>query len=478
MKDLVKILFFKKYGKEPEIEKIMGSGSARNYFRLKYDIISVVGVESPDIVENETFLRLDTCLESQGIKVPEVLAVSEDKKAYLLEDLGDISLLQLLHGKEKMRMAEKALKELIRIQTIPEHIWINEVGYSPFSERLVRWDLNYFKYDFLKPAGIIFDEEKLENDFDALSSCLLNKEMVTGFMYRDFQSRNIMVKGEELWFIDFQGARKGPLSYDAASFIWQAKAPFTFEERFFLCDFYSNELANAINFSQEKIYKQLLTMIIFRSLQVLGAYGFRGLIEGKKHFIESIPLAINNLNYLREKGILSSYPEIERISKSLLASNQNFIFSTLDQENKEKDVAMGLTLSVFSFSYKRGYPEDQSGNGGGFMFDCRGLHNPGRYDEYKKKTGKDVEVIAFLEKTSSAKEFVAHALNIVKPSIDVYLARGFTSLQVGFGCTGGQHRSVYCAESFAKLVKEIYPDLRVVVKHRERNFWPNYPLCN
>ena len=455
----LKKLFFEKYGEIPEITRITGGGSPRQYYRMKTDRISVVGVIGEEVKENKTFLELDDCLKQSRINVPDIISISSDLKSYLLEDLGDISLFSLLNAEGKMKLSKKALSDLVKIQSLPEKLWEGKVGHNPFSERLVKWDLNYFKYDFLKPAGIEFDEEKLEDDFERMVKELSPSNMIHGFMYRDFQSRNIMVKDHKFWFIDFQGARKGPVVYDAVSFIWQAKAPFSFAEREDLGEYYAREWAK-LGVKEENIISQMKPMMVFRTLQVLGAYGFRGLIEKKSHFIESLPYAVSNLKYLKEKRRTVNYPEIERIIDRL-------VDKYLGGREKQEDV---LTLRVFSFSYKKGYPEDKSGNGGGFMFDCRAIHNPGRYEEYKKLTGKDKEVIEFLEKTDEASSFVRHAINIVSPSVERYLKRGFTSLVVGFGCTGGQHRSVYCAEEFGKQISQMFPRINVIIKHREQEF--------
>lgn len=418
----------------------------------------MIGVAGEDIKENENFINLDLCLENNGMNVPHFICASEDMNCYLLQDLGDVSLLNELNGNNKLIVAKEALDNLIKLQKLPESIWTDKVGYAPFGERLARWDLNYFKYDFLKPYNISFDEEKLENDFDLLTQRLNSSSIERGFMYRDFQSRNIMVYENKLWFIDFQGARKGPVAYDAVSFIWQAKAPFTNEERESLANYYSNKFADK-NISSERMMEQLKLMRIFRALQVLGAYGFRGLIEKKPHFIESLPLGINNLIYLRNTGILDEYTEITEITKKLEEKKTEFTPTEADK----------LTIRVFSFSYKKGYPEDISGNGGGFMFDCRAIHNPGRYDGYKQLTGRDLPVIEFLERNDEARNFVKGAIMIVKPSVERYLKRGFTSLQTGFGCTGGRHRSVYCAELFAKEIKKLYPEVKIELIHREQD---------
>lgn len=448
------------FDKTPVISSLSGGGSPRRYYRLQTDSESLIGVVSEDTEENGRYFNVSGFLTTAGINAPQIVAVSPDKNCYLLEDLGDNMLFDVLKREEnlKITLSQQSLKELVRIQTLPKVVWAGKVGYKPFSKRLVAWDLNYFKYDFLKPASIEFDEELLEDDFERLSNELMGKEVTIGLMYRDFQSRNIMVKDGNLWFIDFQGAREGPVAYDAVSFIWQAKAPFTFEERERLTKYYAEIFSKAAGVDENRIMDQMEVMEVFRTLQVLGAYGFRGIIQKKPHFLESIPFAISNLKYLKECGRLRNYPEIERIAG--LLSEDKYAKEVL-REGK-------LRVNVYSFSYKKGYPEDKTGNGGGFMFDCRAIHNPGRYAEFKNLTGRDHSVITFLEKESEAGDFVKNCFRLVSPSVETYLKRGFTSLQVGFGCTGGQHRSVYCAEMFSKIIKDNFPEVDVILTHREQ----------
>lgn len=453
-------LYISKYGVKPQINKLIGGGSQREYFRLSEGGATTIGVCGEDARENEIFLNLSFIFKDVGIKVPEIILVSKDKKCYLLQDLGDMALMSALHTPENIYWAKRALEELIDIQLLPENIWKHSVGFTPFSERLIRWDLNYFKYDFLKPASIDFNEEQLEDDFDKLASRLLDPGITNGLMYRDFQSRNIMIKDNQLYFIDYQGARKGPVVYDAVSFIWQAKAPFSYPEREELCNFYALKLSERIKVSQTKIANQFPLIELFRTLQVLGAYGFRGLIEKKSHFIESLPLAVKNLKYLKDKGNLSDYPEISNIAEKL-------VLKFLQKEEEKENC---LNLLVYSFSYKKGYPEDTTSHGGGFIFDCRGIHNPGRFVEYKKLTGKDSEVKEFLENKTEAPNFIENIVNLVTPSVAKYLERGFTFLTVGFGCTGGQHRSVYCAEKFGNIMAHNFPQIKVKIIHREQNF--------
>lgn len=455
----LKALYFEKYGVEPGIRPVTGGGSTRRYYRMNSEgRDSLIGVWGEDVMENLAFINLAKSFRKAGLNVPSIIDVSVDGYFYFEEDLGDLSLYDALHTGDRLNLGRAALREIVKLQSIKEDEWEESVIFPPFGERLVRWDLNYFKYDFLKPCGVIFNEEKLEDDFDMMVGVLTSiPGKLQGFMYRDFQSRNIMMKDEKLWLIDFQGGRRGPLVYDAVSFIWQAKAPFTVEERETLGKYYAELTAASKGINVDDVEKEILPILLFRTLQVLGAYGFRGLIERKPHFISSIPGAQQNLKYLLAKGAFEKYPELHKISTAII--NKKF----RDEEPPE-----GLTVRIYSFSYKKGYPEDKSGNGGGFMFDCRGIHNPGRYEEFKALTGRDEPVKKFLLADGEAERFIDDAFKVVSPSIERYLERGFSSLQVGFGCTGGQHRSVYCAEGFAGKVAQKFPGVKIELIHREQ----------
>lgn len=454
-------LYVATYGVTPDILALPSAGSDRKYFRLSAPgCPTVVGTWGENRNENRSFVELARVFAKEGMPVPAVYAESADGLAYLQEDLGDGSLLPLLAGENGIRLAEESLRELVRLQTVDEGKWSGHVMSPAFSARQVMWDLNYFKYDFLKPCGILFDEERLEDDFERMSRHLTSfHPSAMGFMYRDFQSRNIMVRDGAVRFIDFQGGRKGPMLYDAVSFLWQAKARFPMEVRMSLLSKYAGMLSEARGISADVILKDFGLMALFRTLQVLGAYGFRGLVEKRAHFIESIPMALENLRVLLSMGAADKYPELKKVAEKILESR--FAHVGVGDEGV-------LTVSVFSFSYKKGYPEDLTGNGGGFMFDCRGMHNPGRYEEYRSLTGLDSPVIKFLEDCGEVQGFVGNAVKIVSPSIERYSKRGFRNLQVGFGCTGGRHRSVYCAEAFASLVASGFPEVRVRLEHREQ----------
>ena len=445
-------------GCEPEsVTPLTPAGSNRRYFRL-CGPRTLVGVVGTDREENEAFIYLSQHFSSLGLPVPEVLAVSDDGMEYLVTDLGDVSLFSMI-GDESM--VGKAMRALARLHCIGSQ----GLDYSKcfpvesFDERAVMWDLNYFKYEFLKPSGIDFDEEALENDFERLASRIMDSSgEASGFMYRDFQSRNIMVTDGKPYFIDFQGGRVGPSLYDAVSFLWQAKAGFSDEFRYRMLEVYAGEYGRIKNMSAEKMIADAPLFALFRTLQVLGAYGLCGLVEKKAHFLESIPMALENLSNLLRSRVIDAYPELKSAAERLIADERFTI-------KEKKDY---LTIKVFSFSYKKGYPSDYSGNGGGFMFDCRGMHNPGRYAEYKTLTGLDRPVIDFLKEKGETDLFSERAFELVKPTVERYVKRGFTSLQIGFGCTGGQHRSVYCAEAVSKKLAAAFPTAVVEVCHREQ----------
>lgn len=459
--NILSLLFKDYYGFEPEkIHPLPGAGSGRRYFRLGSHSVSCIGVVGENLRDCKAFLELDKVFERNDFAVPKVLAESGDGMYYIQEDLGDTSIFDLIKkGGDVESIIREAFKDLVDLQTVPESEWEDKVVYPPFSRRQIFWDLNYFKYEYLKAGGFDFDEEALENDFENLSTDIMEfAGEAWGFMYRDFQSRNIMVKEGIPYFIDFQGGRKGPMLYDAVSFLWQAKAGFSdgFRER--MLDVYLDYLCGSDLEKKQKIWDSVPVFVLFRTLQVLGAYGLRGLVEKKAHFIESIPGALENLKSLLNRGILDKYPEMQLVCGKVVDDPR---FKSRAKDGK-------LKVSVFSFSYKKGYPSDFSGNGGGFMFDCRGMHNPGRYEEYKSLTGLDKPVVVFLEEKGEVQVFCNKIVDILAPTVERYIKRGFTSLQVGFGCTGGQHRSVYCAERVGRVIAEKYPEAKIVINHREQ----------
>jgi aminoglycoside/choline kinase family phosphotransferase len=456
-------------GDKPQgIVPLPGSGSYRRYFRVTGHSSTAIGVFNNDVKENLAFLSFTRHFLDSGLPVPEVFSEDVPENIYLLRDLGDLTLYEFLTRERKDhddfpdRVAGiylRVIKDLPRFQVTAGKGIDYSLCYprAAFDRQSMLWDLNYFKYYFLKLARIPFDEQKLEDDFGAFTGWLLEEDH-DYFLYRDFQSRNIMLLGNEPFFIDYQGGRKGPLQYDIASLLYDAKASIPQESRDILLNVYLESLAGYISLDREKFLRYYYGFVLIRIIQSLGTYGFRGYYENKPHFLQSIPFAIKNLVYLfREKRIVPELPELTHVLARIM---ENPSFRHSDK------TPSGLTVEICSFSYKKGIPADTSGNGGGFVFDCRALPNPGRYEEYKPWTGKDRPVIDFLKREPAVDEFLNHAFSMAGQSIMKYMERGFTHLYVGFGCTGGQHRSVYCAEEFAKHVREKYPVI-VKVNHKE-----------
>ena len=452
-------------GQVPEqIVMLAGAGSNRQYFRLS-GVQNLIGVYGTSIEENEAFLYMAQHFLEKGLPVPKVVACSADHRCYLQEDLGDTLLFQAMENGRTTGVfneEEKALLiETIKLLPAIQFRGAKDFDFShcypqaEFNERSILWDLNYFKYCFLKATGLDFQEDRLEDDFQQMCTVLLQTESNT-FMYRDFQSRNVMIKDEKPYFIDFQGGRKGPYLYDVASFLWQAKAKYPQELREELINVYLQELKKYQPVEESVFYAQLRHFVLFRTLQVLGAYGFRGYFERKEHFIQSVPFAIENLRQL----LTEDYPEYPYLCDVLRRLTEMERFKTSKKEP--------LTVQVISFSYKKGIPADSSGNGGGFVFDCRAVHNPGRYEPYKKLCGLDEPVIRFIEENGEIVPFLEHAYALVDASVKRYIKRGFSHLSVSFGCTGGQHRSVYSAQHLAEHLSKTF-GVRVELIHREQN---------
>lgn len=444
--------------------RLTGDGSNRVYYRLASDDGSVIGAVGTSVEENRAFVALADAFAKSGVAAPRVLAVSDDGSCYLQEDLGDVSLYASLQGArdassfgaEETALLCRTIAQLPHIQFRVPRYFDFSLCYpvSEFNERTVMWDLNYFKYCFLKGVGVEFNESLLEDEFDRMAALLLS-DNDNVFLYRDFQSRNVMLKDGTPCFIDFQGGRRGPIYYDVASFVGQARAKYTPEAVEAMLDAYLEVLQEYKSVDREHFGQMLVLFRIFRLLQNLGTYGYRGLFERKKAFVESIPSALEQLLQLLDAVAL--FPYLQGVVAQVVR-----LPMFVRQERKE------LTVDVISFSYKRGIPDDHSGNGGGFVFDCRAIHNPGRYEPYKKLTGMDEPVIKFLEKESNITAFLEHAYAMVDEMVDTYLKRGFTHIQVCCGCTGGQHRSVYSAEHIARHVADKF-GVRVVVTHKMQN---------
>lgn len=445
-------------GNDVAISPIPQAGSDRRYFRLSYGNHSCIGTYVPDADEGECFVKLAADLYSAGRHVPKIYAVSRDFHYYLQEDLGDTSLFSSLKDANLELLMMQTLDRLVQLQKTPVEIWKKDCISNDFCRRQVMWDLNYFKYEYVKPSNVIFNEDFLEDDMEKLADRLISiRKYFWGFMMRDCQSRNVMMTYKGPVFIDFQGGRFGPSLYDAVSLLWQARAGFGPDFRSKMLDYYTDRYCEGNTELKKEMLQSLGDLVLFRTLQVLGAYGFRGLVQHRSHFLMSIPAALSNLKELLEAGVIECYPELGKVASKLIA----------DMQPKETIPVIGLTVEIFSFSYKKGYPRDMSGNGGGFMFDCRAMRNPGRYKEYKNLTGRDKEVIDFLEIINEVGPFLKNAWAMTDAAVERFISRGFSHLQVGFGCTGGQHRSVYCAERTAQHIRRLFPEVNVVLTHRE-----------
>ncbi|MCR5004118.1 MAG: phosphotransferase [Bacteroidales bacterium] len=466
MEELKKL--FKEYtGREAdEVNELTSSGSNRRYYRLKGGSISIIGCVGTSIEENEAFISIAKHFHDKGINVPKVFAVSEDRKAYIQEDLGDEQLyVALTPGREsgdysifERNLLNKTMAMLPKIQFKGgDGLDFSKCYPEPaFNARMVEFDLNYFKYCFLKATGCEFHEVRLQDDFDKLRDDL-TQDMGETFMYRDFQARNVMIKDGEPYFIDFQGGRRGPIYYDVASFIWQARARYSEDLREELVSTYLRALKGYMEVDEAEFRKKLRLFVLFRTLQVLGAYGFRGYFEKKPHFLASVPYALSNLRKLLQTPF-EEYPYLNEVLTRL--ANMPEFYETVEDRR--------LEVRIYSFAYKKGIPVDTTGNGGGYVFDCRAINNPGKYEHYRQFTGRDQEVIKFLEDDGEVVPFLENVYSLVDAHVKRFIERKFTNLQVCFGCTGGQHRSVYCAEHLAEHLARKF-DIKIRIIHREQD---------
>ncbi len=468
--DILRKLFFD-WIPEPGIEilPLPPAGSYRQYYRLTGQKKHAIGVYSPDKCETDAFITFTSHFRQLGLYVPEIYAADLANDCYLVSDLGKMSLLDHLEKNrvdglpsvESLDLYKQAIAELPRFQVEASKNLDYSVCYpsAEFDGRSMQWDLNYFKYYFLKLLKIPFNEDALENDFDRLRMHLL-KSNNHFFMYRDFQARNIMIYKHKPWFIDYQGGRRGPLQYDLASLLFQVKASLPYEFREEMLHWYLENLKKYISIDEEQFIADYYGFVLIRLLQVMGAYGFRGYFERRAHFLQSIPYAVENMRWLLAN--VKFRIEMPELIKALEEIAKTEIPVPEAQEEGT------LNVSVNSFAFKNGAPPDYSGNGGGFIFDCRALPNPGRYDHYKKLTGLDEPVIQYLDREPAVAKFLQHVYKIVDQSILEYRRRGFKSLQINFGCTGGQHRSVFCASRLAAYIDD-YHSIKINLYHQEMN---------
>lgn len=455
------------------IEKLPQSGSNRLYFRLFTKDQTFIATSNNNEKENKTFIYFSLHFKKLHLPVPAIYAISNDSQVYIQEDFGDESLSGILdnegHTERVYALFKKSLKQLARLQ-IEGNTGINydiSLTAREFGKQAILSDLLYFKYYFLDTLGLPYDKQALINEFEALA-VFLTQTRYKYFMFRDFQSRNIMVKDEEVFFIDYQGGMNGALQYDVASLLWQAKAGLSDEWKSSLLEYYINEVNSILDKPIDKniFINQYKGYVLIRLLQVLGAYGFRGLFERKAHFLTSIPLALKNLRwFVNNRSLGIELPEFDEILKTIVGDEIVSRFSPL-QANENTP----LVVEINSFSYKKGIPRDTSANGGGFVFDCRGILNPGRIDEYKCLSGLDKPVQDFLEQHTMMNKFLNSVFDLIDISVENYLSRGFHHLQINFGCTGGQHRSVYAATQTARHLKNKYK-VKTELKHTNEANW-------
>jgi aminoglycoside/choline kinase family phosphotransferase len=465
-------------GESPvSVSKLPQSGSDRIYYRVEGKQ-HCIATSNNHIRENRTFLKFTEHFRQSGIPVPEVYAVSKDERIYLQEDLGDTSLLNVLekqgHTEDVKQLFQSALKHLAFMQ-IRGHQQFNYewcITSQEFGKQAILADLLYFKYYFLDTLKIPYDKEKLIDDFEVLS-IYLSRVDYKFFMFRDFQSRNVMVRNNQVYFIDYQGGMKGAMQYDAASLLWQAKAELPDEWKTSLLEYYMDcaEALLETSIDRTRFVSQYNGYVLIRLLQVLGAYGFRGLFERKAHFLTSIPMTLRNLRwFINHKKVGISVPEFERLLSLII---EDEVISRFEPSRATENTK--LVVHIHSFSYKtNGIPDDPSDNGGGFVFDCRGILNPGRLPEFKEQTGRDKPVKDFLEQQTRMPQFLNNVYNLVDIAVEDYMQRGFESLQVNFGCTGGQHRSVYAADALARHLRNKY-GVKLELKHlvQDAKNWDN-----
>lgn len=509
------------FNQEPaRVQLLGGAASNRRYFRLYHSLApdsgTVIGVIGENAKENHAFLSLGRHMFAQGLPVPQILISSKDEMRYLQQDLGKYSLYDYVESARRTESKEKEMQVLnilhqvmrdlpkLQLKTVIGFDFEHDAFREPrFCATTIRWDLNYFKYCFLKPSGYPMDEMKLEKDFDCLCKVLLDctsKDEKWGFLYRDFQSRNVMIFDDKPWYIDFQGGYEGPTYYDVASFLWQTRANYAPDVRNELLTEYVDGMQQFHTISLRVFRHRLRVFVFFRLLQTLGTYGYRGLFEHKAMFQTPIYRALCSLVNITHKdsepaftdcslrGIATeSSPAIDRFELEEDCPYICELLANVAQMERFQPMPNNgpLTVRITSFSYKKGIPEDLSGNGGGFVFDCRAPLNPGRYIFYRSYTGLDDVVIDFLEGrrdenggvipaekriqgNTSMQTFVENVYKLVDPAVDTYLKRGFTSLVINCGCTGGQHRSVYCAQHIAEHIHECFPEARIILIHREQ----------
>jgi aminoglycoside/choline kinase family phosphotransferase len=452
------------------VEPLQGDlgASGRKIIRLIGGDQTAIGILHDVREENIAFVEFSRHFRRHDLPVPNIYAEDLDQGAYIEEDLGDTTLFEFLSknrsgeevAPEVVSAYRKAVAVLPRFQVDAGRDLDYSVCYprDSFDRQSIAWDLNYFKYYFLRLAGIPFNEQALENDFDRLTNFLLAADD-DYFLYRDFQSRNIMLREGHPFFLDYQGGRKGALQYDIASLLYDAKADLKPELRQALLDHYLDSLGNFIELRRDEFMRHYYAYVYVRIMQAMGAYGFRGFFERKTHFLQSVPYALKNVRWLLHNAELPiQTPTLMDAFRNMLRSEK------LQRIASETSEQQKMVVRIFSFSFHQGLPKDESGNGGGFVFDVRSLPNPGREERFKNLTGKDRAVIDYLSQHEAVHQYLANVTALIDASVSNYQARGFKDLMVSFGCTGGQHRSVYFAEQLAKHLRG-RSGVEAVVRH-------------
>ena len=476
--DQIQALFDDYLKQSPQrIEQLPRSGSDRIYFRVFYNDKTFIATYNLNIKENKTFIVFSDHFKEKKLPVPGIYFINNETTAYIQEDLGTICLLDILeqngHDDYAFHLYKESLKQLAHLQIKGDKDLDYDVCLTAkeFGRQAILSDLLYFKYYFLDTLQLPYDKQAMLDDFEALATYLTKTEYKY-FMFRDFQSRNIIINNDEVYFIDYQGGMKGALQYDVASLLWQAKAQLNDEWKDSLLEYYLDVVDELLGKPMDRnvFTGQYDGYVLIRLLQVLGAYGFRGLFERKAHFLTSIPLALKNLkSFCKNNRVGIIMPELNRMLDAITSPEiiTNF-------EPFQADEQTPLIVSINSFSYKKQIPQDESGNGGGFVFDCRGLLNPGRFEEFKSLSGHNKKVIDFLEQRTRMNEFLNGVYDIIDISVEDYIKRGFSNLMINFGCTGGQHRSVYAAEQTARHLKNKYK-VKVNVQHLNEVNWVKPP---
>jgi aminoglycoside/choline kinase family phosphotransferase len=471
-------LYAARFGHPPRsILEIAGDGSNRSYYRLVGDDLrTAVGAVGPDREENRTFIAFTRAFRHAGLPVPEIYGVDEPVGAWLESDLGDTTLFNALVEARKREPGaafprsilpayRRVIEVLPRFQVEGGRVIDYSLAYprAAFDRQSILWDLNYFKYHFLKLAHVPFNEQRLENDFHTLADFLLRAD-TDHFLYRDFQSRNIMLVDDEPYFIDYQGGRRGAPQYDIASLLYDAKAAIPDDVRDELLEHYLDALSGYLSFDRDTFIELYRGYVLVRIMQAMGAYGYRGFFERKARFLQSVPYAARNIRRILSNGLPVHLPELQAVLQRIVEEWAH--------RGEDAEPGVGLTVRVTSFSFRRGYPDDEGGHGGGFVFDCRAIPNPGRHLEYRTLCGRDAGVVEYIERAAEAHRYWTHVCSLADAQIEEYLRRGFSSLSISFGCTGGQHRSVYFAERLAAHIRHNFPQVNVRLQHREETTWP------